>query len=580
MQEHIMPNQLSVSVGQYSDKGRKPLNQDFHGVLIPKEPLLSTKGIAIATADGISSSDVSHIASEATVRSLLDDYFCTSETWSVKKSAMQVLTASNSWLHSQSQKNEGRFDKNRGYVCTLSAMVIKSTTAHIFHLGDSRIYRIRDSQVEQLTDDHRGWISSEQSYLSRAMGIYPQLELDHHTFSIEQNDMFVFATDGVYEHVSTDLMQAFIQATPTDLDVAAKAMANHAYADGSKDNLSALIVRVDSLPSQDASERVQQLTELPFPPMLNVRENFDGFKIVRNLHATSRSHVYLAEDLAAQSSAPVVLKTPSVDLQGDPAYLERFLMEEWIAKRINSAHVLKPCELVRKRHYLYTAFEFIDGQTLTQWMIDNPKPSLQSVREIVGQIAKGLQAFHRLEMLHQDLRPENIMIDSSGVVKIIDFGSTKVAGLMEMTQSIEHQNILGTAQYTAPEYFLGEVGAPRSDLFSLAVITYQMLTGKLPYGAEVAKTRTTSAQNKLRYSTVLHDDREIPAWVDDTLKKALHPNPHKRYQELSEFTFDLSQPSKGFLRKTKAPLLERDPVVFWQSVSLILLLAVIYLLAQ
>ena len=220
------------------------------------------------------------------------------------------------------------------------------------------------------------------------------------------------------------------------------------------------------------------------------------------------------------------------------------------------------------------------GKLFTQWMIDNPKPSLQSVREIVGQIAKGLQAFHRLEMLHQDIRPENIMIDQSGVVKIIDFGSTKIAGLMEMTQSIEHQNILGTAQYTPPEYFLGEVGAYRSDLFSLAVITYQMLTGKLPYGTEVAKSRTKSSQNKLRYQTALHDDREIPAWVDDTLKKALHPNPYKRYQELSEFIYDLNQPSKAFLNKSKAPLLERDPVVFWQSVSVILVLIIIWMLAN
>ena len=94
-----MPETLAVSVGQYSDKGRKTINQDFHGVLVPKEPLLSTKGIAIAIADGISSSEVSHIASEASVRGLLDDYFCTSETWSVRKSAGKVLTASNSRLH-------------------------------------------------------------------------------------------------------------------------------------------------------------------------------------------------------------------------------------------------------------------------------------------------------------------------------------------------------------------------------------------------------------------------------------------------------------------------------------------------
>jgi serine/threonine protein phosphatase PrpC/ribosomal protein L39E len=575
-----MSDVLAISVGQYSDKGRKDINQDFHGVLVPKEPVLSTKGIAIAIADGISSSEVSHIASEASVRGLLDDYFCTSETWSVKKSADQVLTASNSWLHSQSQKSEHRFDKNKGYVCTLSAMIIKSTTAYIFHLGDSRIYRLRKGELTQLTDDHRTWVSREKSYLSRAMGIYPNLDYDYQSLVIEQGDIFIFATDGVYEHVSSDFMIAAVSDELIDINDAAKILVDTAYKLGSTDNLTAQVVRIDSVPSQDINERVQQLTELPFPAILDVRANFDGFKIVRNLHATSRSHVYLAEDNETPYSLPIVIKTPSVDLQDDPAYLERFLMEEWIAKRISSAHVLKPCELKRKRHYLYTAFEFIDGQTLTQWMIDNPKPSLQSVREIIGQIAKGLQAFHRLEMLHQDIRPENIMIDTSGVVKIIDFGSTKVAGLMEMTQSIEHQNILGTAQYTAPEYFLGEVGAPRSDLFSLAVITYQMLTGKLPYGAEVSRSRTKSAQNKLRYHTALHDDREIPAWVDDTLKHALHPNPYKRYQELSEFIYDLSQPSKTFLSKTKAPLLERDPVVFWQSVSVILVLVIVWLLAN
>lgn len=575
-----MSDTLVVSVGQYSDKGRKDINQDFYGVLVPKEPLLSSKGIAIAIADGISSSEVSHIASEASIRGLLDDYFCTSETWSVKKSADQVLTASNSWLHSQSQKGEHRFDKNKGYVCTLSAMIIKSTTAHIFHLGDSRVYRLRKKELTQLTDDHRIWISSEQSYLSRAMGIYPHLDYDYQSLVIEQGDIFIFVTDGVYEYVSHDFLISSLSDTSIDLNDVAKLLVETAYKNGSADNLTAQIMRVDSVPNQDINEKVQQLTELPFPPILEVRDNFDGFKIVQNLHATSRSHVYLAQDNESQYSLPIVIKTPSVDLQDDPAYLERFLMEEWIAKRISSAHVLKPCELNRKRHYLYTAFEFIDGQTLTQWMIDNPKPSLQSVRAIVGQIAKGLQVFHRLEMLHQDIRPENIMIDTSGVVKIIDFGSTKVAGLMEMTQSIEHQNILGTAQYTAPEYFLGEGGTPRSDLFSLAVITYQMLVGKLPFGADVSRSRTKSAQNKLRYQTVLHDDREIPVWVDDTLKKALHPNPDKRYQELSEFIYDLSQPSKAFLSKTKAPLLERDPVVFWQSVSAILVVTIIWLLAN
>ena len=133
---------LQVSVGQYSDKGRKDINQDFHGACVPKAPQLASKGIAVALADGISSSAVSQVASQSAVTSFLDDYYCTSDAWSVKRSAQRVLAATNSWLHAQNQKGQFRFDKDRGYVCTLSALVIKSATAHLFQVGDTRIYRL------------------------------------------------------------------------------------------------------------------------------------------------------------------------------------------------------------------------------------------------------------------------------------------------------------------------------------------------------------------------------------------------------------------------------------------------------
>ncbi|MEE4290651.1 MAG: protein kinase, partial [Cycloclasticus sp.] len=503
-----MTDQLNISSGQYSDKGRKSINQDFHGLYIPDDHLLTSKGIAIVLADGISSSDVSHIASESSVSGFLSDYFCTSETWSVKKSAQRVLTATNSWLYAQSQQSPHRFNKDRGYVCTCSAMVIKSRTAYIFHVGDSRIYRVNGNTLEQLTNDHRLWVSEDKSYLSRAMGIKQQLDIDYQDLAVEEGDTFFFATDGVYEFVSDTFIINAINDHTGKLDEAAKLIVNEAFKQGSGDNLTAQIVHINTLPAHDTSELYQQITELPFAPSLDARMTFDGYKIIRAIHQSSRSHVYLAVDV--DNGEQVVLKTPSIDLRNDTTYLERFTMEEWIARRINNAHVLKPCAQTRKRHYLYIALEFIDGQTLTQWMVDNPKPDLETVRGIIEQIAKGLRAFHRLEMLHQDLRPDNIMIDSTGTVKIIDFGSTRVAGIMEIASPSQQDNILGTAQYTAPEYFLGEKGSTRSDLFSLGVITYQMLTGNLPYGVEVARCKTKAAQNKLHYKTVLDDEHEIP----------------------------------------------------------------------
>jgi len=573
-----MSSPLRVSLGQYSDRGRKSVNQDFYGACIPTHSQLALKGVALALADGISSSDVSQVASESAVTSFLADYYCTSDAWSVQHSVQQVLSASNSWLYAQTQQSPYRDDKNRGYVCTFSALVIKSNRAYIFHIGDSRIYRLSHQGVEQLTKDHRRWIDPEHSYLSRALGIDAHCELEFEVQRIEVGDTFVLVTDGVYEHVDIPQFAQSLNYRDDDLDLAAKRLVETAYEQGSSDNLTAQILRIDALPVQVASEVQQQIDALPFPPTLEPRASFDGYTIVRTLHGSSRSHLYLAQDSASQSQ--VVLKVPSTDMRGDLEYLERFLTEEWIARRINSAHVLKAALQDRKRHYLYTVAEYVDGQTLAQWRVDHPRPELDTVRALIEQIAAGLRAFHRMDMLHQDLKPDNILIDRAGTVKIIDFGSVRVAGLLEKEPDRLHNHLLGTLMYTAPEYFLGYAGTTRSELFSLAVITYTLLSGRFPYGTDVSKARTLKAQQRLVYRSLLAAEREIPVWVDEALRKAVHPNPLKRQEAISEFLFDLRHPNPAFLAKSRAPLLERDPVRFWQCMSGLLVVVILVLLGR
>ena len=573
-----MQNKLTVSVGQYTDRGVKEINQDFHDVRIPSEPQLSSKGIAIALADGISSSAVSQIASKTAVTSFLSDYFSTPESWSVKKSAKRVLNATNSWLYSQSKKGEFSYDKDRGYVCTFSSMIIRSTTAHIFHLGDTRIYRLRDNQIEQLTEDHRIWISSKQSYLSRALGVDKEINLEHVTFQVEVNDVYFFMTDGIYDFVENDFFISTLEKYKDDLNQAAKIIVHTAYENESDDNLTVQIVKVDTLPNKDVNEVYKDLKQKPFPPILEERMEFDGYSIVRVLSSNSRSHVYLAVDNETNTS--VVIKTPSIDLQSDEAYLERFMMEEWIAIRINNAHVAKSYLQTRKRNFLYIVSEYIEGQTLSQWMIDNQNPDIETVRLIAEQIARGLQSFHRLEMIHQDLRPANILIDKSGVVKIIDFGATRIEGIQDINSFLEQENLQGTVQYSAPEYFLGEKGTSASDVFSLAVIVYQMLSGKLPYGVEVARTNTKAKQKKLKYKHLYTENNTIPIWIEETLKKGLAVDPYDRYTELTEFIYDLRHPNESFLNKTRPPLLERNPVLLWKGISFVLSVIIIVLLSN
>lgn len=241
-----MPGKLTVSIGEYSDKGRKDINQDFHGSYYPNEPLLTSKGIALAIADGINNSYISQIASETSVAGFLDDYYCTTKNWSVKRSAERVLNATNSWLNSQSQKTQSQPDND--YVCTFSTLILKSTTAHLFHIGDTRIYRLRGDNLEQLTTDHCLRVSDEISYLNRGLGIYSILDIDYQSTPVKVDDVFFMTTDGVYEHVSDEFIVDTIKEHNQDLDLAAELLVEQAYQVGSTDSLTAQLVKVDGLP--------------------------------------------------------------------------------------------------------------------------------------------------------------------------------------------------------------------------------------------------------------------------------------------------------------------------------------------
>ena len=566
---------LALDIGQYTSAGLNTENQDSLAARVPTGVELETKGAVFAIADGISSSPVSAIASETAVQSFLDDYYCTADAWSVQSAGEKVLSATNAWLYQQTQQSPYRFDADKGYVCTLSAAIFKQGEAHLFHVGDARIYRLRRDSLEQLTRDHRQWGGEHKSYLSRALGASRQLVVDYQRLPLVCGDLIVLATDGVYEHLPQPQLIELLHTYRDDLKLAAENVVNQALANGSSDNLTVQLVHVRTLP-EIGPDVFPQPESLPVPPLLKARDSFDGYLVEREVHGSSRSHVYLARD--GDTGHPVMLKIPSIDLSSDPAYLERLLMEEWIARRVHNPHVIRAATGQRPRNFLYTAMEVADGQTLRQWLTDNPAPELETVRSIVEQVANGLQALHRAEILHQDLRPENIMINAAGTVTLIDLGAAHVAGI-SAPHPAGKSVVLGTALYSAPEYFLGEMGTPRSDLFSLAVLTYHLLSGEFPYGTRIARCTTVAAQHKLNYRSVLSETRAIPSWVDATLKKALQPNPLRRHEALSEFVYELRHPNPEYLNASRAPLMERSPVRFWQSVAGALLLLIFYLLS-
>jgi protein phosphatase len=555
-----MKKTLKVSIGQYSTAGIKQQNQDFHGVYLPEGHVLKQKGIACVIADGIGSSNVSHLAAETAVGSFLSDYYSTSDAWSTQTSAERVIRATNSWLYAQTQQSQGRFDKDRGYVCTLSALILKQQQAHVFHVGDSRIYRIRDHEIELLTHDHRVWLSSREHYLSRALGADYRIEIDYRNIELKEKDIFLLMTDGVYEFV-TDQQLLDLILVDADLNQLAKAFVEKALEQGSDDNLSFQVIRVEQLPELNQFH-IQQ--DYVFPQQLSKGEVFEGYVIDKILHQNHRSCLYLAHDTQQQ---PLVIKTLGVDLQQDKNAVEQFQLEDWVSKRLKHDNLMQCYPHNTEKKYLFQCYEYLQGETLAQWLHRQEKPlNLDEILPILQQTALALNAMHRLEMLHQDIRPKNIMVinaENAMKIKLIDYGSTAVRGLVEINPKNANR-ALGTLAFMAPEYFIDHSPSVHSDQFSLAVMAYYLFTKQLPYGTDLARCNSLKQMKKVQYHSIRKYRPDLPIWLDKILGQALSIEPIHRFEALSELIHNLMHPSKELLNSKPPAIIERDPLRFWQ----------------
>lgn len=560
-----LDGQLRLTMGQASFAGIKPDNEDSIGIRVPSGSALTTKGICAVIADGVSAAEAGKEASDTCVTNFLSDYFSTPDTWSVKKSAHQVLIALNRWLYGQGQRY---ISAERGYVSTLSIIIFKSQTAHLFHVGDSRIYRLRAGQLEQLTQDHATRINKEKAYLIRAMGLDVRLDVDYRSVELERGDRFFLSTDGIHDFLSRDEIIHFVGNADEDFETVCNRMIAAALENGSDDNLSCQLLRVDELPLENSDDVYRRLTELPFPPFVDVGQVVDGFVIEKELHASNRSQLYRVRD--HDTGHHYVMKTPSVNFNDDAAYIERFIMESWIGSRIDNPHIVRVVESGRPKSCLYYLTEYIEGESVTEWAKRRPAAAIDERLAVIDQLVKGVRAMHRKETLHQDLKPDNVLVDQSGNVHIIDFGSCYVAGIAEISAPIERDLILGTAAYSAPEHVLGRKPAASSDLFSIAVIAFEMLTGVLPFEGKLESCRSLQAYSALRYIPAFQYNPHVPHWMDEALKKALRISPELRYQDVSEFFYDLQHPNPAFLTPRDLPLSERNPLRFWQCISALL----------
>ncbi|TMQ76729.1 bifunctional protein-serine/threonine kinase/phosphatase [Candidatus Accumulibacter phosphatis] len=548
---------LTVDVGHSSLTGPRERNEDFCGMVTPHGADLENKGLIAAVADGIGGHKGGREAAEYTVRSLLSDYYATPETWSVPHALEKVVVPLNRWVMAEA----GRQPELAGMATTLTTLVLRGRRYVCAHVGDSRLYLLRDGVCRRLTTDHVWEHPELRNVLSRAVGLDRHFHLDFADGELQEGDCFLLCSDGVWGVLDKQRICGVLIAHP-DAQQAAASLTSLALASGGQDNASAVVLRVAELPAENLRDSLEGTSRLPLPPRFKFGQTFDGLRIDEVLHDSRATLLYRVTDQF--SGQPLVLKTLRPELADDADEIRALIMEEWRARRIVSPFFpqLLPAE---RRSCLYYLQTWHEGATL-QRMLDADMHFTVADTVLHGiLLMKGLSALHRLDVVHRDIKPANIHLGRDGRLRILDLGVAR--SLSE--DEIDSGNP-GTPSYMAPELFSGERASTTHDLYAAGVVLYHLLTRKYPYG-EIEPFQHPKFGEPLAPTRYRPD---IPGWLENILLKAVAKDPAQRFETAEEFLLALERgATRPLNRPPVTPLALRNPLLTWRIIASVSLFA-------
>jgi serine/threonine protein phosphatase PrpC len=554
---------IRTSVGFHSAAGPRPNNQDFTGAVFGADLPEPRRDVVAAVADGIGSAKGGRVAAETAVRGFLDGMCDLPESTEVQRAAARVLDALNAWMHSQ-----GTRDPNlAGMGCTFTALVLRGRLAHVVHIGDSRAYRLSGDRLTLLTTDHARESGTDRStILYRALGVESALRLEYSALPMARHDRFLLCTDGLYGWV-TDATIADIlseRSAPTDT---ARALVKIAIESGTRDNCTALVLDVLELPTAELAS-LTTATQLPIIPVPQDGATIDGFVLKSLLSDGRYARLFAATDEV--EGGDVVLKFPKPQSTEAAELRAAFERETWVGTRVHSPGLGRIIELPHGRQScLYTVMPLYVGELLETRLARPPAVGLEQGRDIAIRLAGAVATLHRDGIIHRDIKPDNVILEYGGALKLIDLGAVRIRGLEDSSP----ERIPGTQAYVAPEMFTGEPGNEATDIYALGVTMFRTYTGEFPYGNSDA-TSSPSRDRPLDL-TVLRPD--LPAWLQATLGRAIAREPAERFRDMSEFAAEMEAgPARApMLTRRSLTLYERYPLRFWQALAVLLAVALL-----
>jgi serine/threonine protein phosphatase PrpC len=555
---------VRASVGFCSDKGPRKHNEDFAAAVIGAELPEPRREVVAAIADGVGGAKGGRVAAELAVRGFLDGFWDLPETMEVRRAGARVIGALNKWINAM-----GREDPElKGMACTFTALVLRGRIAHLLHIGDTRAYRLRRDRLTCLTADHAREGGPDQSrVLTRALGAEAEVRLDYAAQPVALHDRFLLCSDGVHGSLTDESLAALLRERSAPDDTA-RALVAAALDSGSPDNCTAMVLDVVHLPTAASADVGGAIMQLPLIPTPVSGETIDGFALKALISDGRYSRLFGALDEV--EGGEVALKFPKPQVAAVATHHAAFVREAWVGAHVHSpwvAHVLEPPP--GRQTCLYTAMPLYQGELLEDRLTRRPSLSLEEGRAIGIGLARGLSALHRAGIIHRDVKPDNVILEGGGSLKLVDLGVVRVPGWEDFPPA----DIPGARAYMAPEMFEGEAGNEATDIYALGVTMFRGFTGEFPYGNADA----VSPPRRARPKDLAALRPDLPAWLGAVLGRAIAVDSRERFRDAMEFAAEMEAGPPRAPAPARRPqtLLERAPVRFWQGVAALLALALL-----
>ncbi|SHK95700.1 Serine/threonine protein phosphatase PrpC [Bradyrhizobium lablabi] len=560
---------VKVSVGFCSETGPRKRNEDFAGAVFGPELPQPRRDVVAAISDGIGGAKGGREAAEIAVRGFLDGFCDLPETMEVRRAAATVIDALNGWIHSEGQRDQLLM----GMGCTFTALVLRGRIAHVLHVGDTRAYRLSRDRLTLLTSDHvRPGGDGRSNILTRALGVETEVRLDYTSQPLAQHDRFLLCSDGVHGTLATEAIADIMRQRVSSEDTA-RELVRAALDAGSTDNCTALVLDVVGLETAETTDIGADIAKLPLIPVPQGGETVDGFVLKVLLSDGRYTRLFGAEDEV--EGGEVALKFPKPRMVDEAKFRETFAREAWVGSRVNSPWLGHVIELPPGRQScLYTVMPLYEGELLETRLTRRPGLGLEEGRNIAIKLARAAAALHRAGIIHRDIKPDNVILEREGSLKLIDFGVVRIPGL----EDAPPQDIPGTLAYMAPEMLDGEAGTEATDIYALGVTMFRAFASEYPYG----NVDAISPPRRERPTPLSALRPDLPAWLQAALARALAKDPAERFPDMTEFAIEMEAGPASAPHAPSRPLTlyERYPLRFWQGISALLALALLVLLLR